>query len=68
MILQSISIILIAMSINYNKYISKIICFFGPLTFGVYLIHEQSLVRGKFIRNLFSRDSNLFSRDSNLLK
>ena len=55
--LQSISIILIAMNINYNKYISKIICFFGPLTFGVYLIHEQELVKRIFMPNLFSRDS-----------
>jgi surface polysaccharide O-acyltransferase-like enzyme len=58
MILQSLSIILLLKDISYNKYISKIICFFGPLTFGIYLLHEHELIKRKFIRNLFSRDSN----------
>ena len=58
MILQSLSIILFVMNINYNKYISAIICFFGPLTFGIYLIHEHELIRDRFIKNLFSKDSN----------
>ena len=56
MILQSISISLFFIQINYNKYISKIICFFGPLTFGVYLIHEHELFRAFIIGNLFSKD------------
>ena len=37
--LQSISIILLFTQIKYNKYLGKIISFFGPLTFGVYLSH-----------------------------
>ena len=56
MILQSISLTLFFIQINYYKYIRKIICFFGPLTFGVYLIHEQELFRAYIIRNLFSKD------------
>jgi len=58
MILQSISLILIVMNINYNKYIGAIICFFGPLTFGIYLIYEHELIRARFIGNLFSKESN----------
>lgn len=58
MILQSISIILLVININYNKYIGRIICFFGPLTFGIYLIHEHELIKGTFIRNIFSKESN----------
>ena len=41
MILQSISLTLFLTNIKYNKYISKIITFFSPLTFGVYLIHDN---------------------------
>ena len=52
MILESISVILILINIHYNKYIAKVITFIGPLTFGVYLIHEHSIVREKIIRNI----------------
>ena len=52
MILQSISSILFLTNINYNKYIAKIISFIGPLTFGVYLIHDNSVVRGVIMRDL----------------
>ena len=58
MILQSISIISLVMNIRYNKYIGRFICFFGPLTFGIYIIHEHEIIREKFIKNLFARDSN----------
>ena len=58
MILQSISITLFCLQINYNKYLGKIITFLGPLSFGVYLVHEHPLVRSYFIGNLFSKDSN----------
>ena len=43
--------------IKYNKYLAKIISFIGPLTFGVYLIHEHTLIRAHIIRNLFAKDS-----------
>jgi surface polysaccharide O-acyltransferase-like enzyme len=58
MILQSISILLFLTQIKYNKYLAKIITFIGPLTFGVYLIHEHKLIRVFIIRNLFAKDSN----------
>ena len=56
-ILQSISVLLFLTQIKYNKFLGKIISFIGPLTFGVYLIHEHSLIRVFFIRNLFAKDS-----------
>ena len=57
MILQSISLTLFFSQIKFNKYIGKIITFLGPLTFGVYLIHENEYVRKNIIGNLFSNDS-----------
>ena len=62
MILQSISLVLLVMNIPYNKYIGKIICFFGPLTFGIYLIHDNELIRGIIIRNLFAKESSKLSQ------
>ena len=64
MILQSISVLLFFTQIKYNKYLAKIIIFIGPLTFGVYLIHEHPLIRSHIIRNLFSKDSNNLSLNS----
>ena len=58
MIFQSICVLLFFTQIKYNKYLAKIITFIGPLTFGVYLIHEHPLIRSNIIRNLFSKDSN----------
>ena len=57
MILQAISITLFFSQIKYNKLIAKIITFFGPLTFGVYLIHENYLVRSYVIGRIFEKDS-----------
>ena len=56
MLAQSFSIILFLMQLKYNKYLGKIILFIGPLTFGVYLIHEHPLVRSYIIRELFNKD------------
>ena len=58
MILQAISIIFLLTNINYNKYITKIINFFGPLTFGVYLIHENKLVIFNITEKIFDNDPN----------
>jgi len=57
MISQSISLTLFFSQIKFNKYIGKIITFLGPLTFGVYLIHENEYVRKNIIGNLFANDS-----------
>ena len=54
MILQSLSLSLFFTQIKYNNYIGKIISFVGPLSFSVYLIHNQidlrysSFLIGKF--------------------
>ncbi len=56
MILQAISITLFFSQIKYHKFIGKIITFLGPLTFGVYLIHENGYVRSYYISNLFIKD------------
>lgn len=59
MILQSITLILFVTNINYNKYIAKIITFIGPLTFGVFLIHDNCIIRNVYIKNIF----NNYSKD-----
>ena len=59
MILQSITLILFVTNINYNKYIAKIITFIGPLTFGVFLIHDNCIIRNVYIKKIF----NNYSKD-----
>jgi hypothetical protein len=59
-VLQTISLSLFILQIKYNKYIAKIISFIGPLTFGVYLIHDNNYIRNNIISRIFSKDpSNL---------
>ena len=52
--IQAISLTLLLMQIKYNKYIAKIISFIGPLTFGVYIIHDNNLVRKNEIRKILN--------------
>ena len=56
-VIQSISITLFFLQIEYNKYIAKIISFIGPLTFAVYLIHMNYIVVDNIINNIFNKDS-----------
>ena len=42
-ITQTISLCLFFLQIHYNKYNGKIICFFGPLAFSIYLIHNSKV-------------------------
>ena len=59
-LIQSLSIVLFLLQINYNNYSSKIITFIGPLTFGVYLIHMNRIFFHNIIRgNLQKIRSNL---------
>ena len=53
-VIQSITISLFCLQIHYNKYIAKIICFTGPLIFGIYLVHEHNLIRQNIITHFFS--------------
>lgn len=61
MVIQTFSIILFFRQIKYHKNIAKIISFCGPLTFGIYLIHNHNLIKRNIIGNLFRRDSNFLS-------
>jgi hypothetical protein len=49
--LQAILITLLFFQLKYNEFLSKFITFFGPLTFGVYLIHFNKNV----VRNYLSK-------------
>ena len=57
MISQGISLILLFSQIKYNKYLSKIISFFGPLTFGIYLIHNHRYIIELEFPNIFKKYS-----------
>ena len=52
-VMQSISITLFFLQIKFNKYLSKIISFFGQLSFGIYLIHINRIVKLNFLRKVF---------------
>lgn len=59
-VIISLSIVIIFSNIKIkNKYLLKIISFFSPLTYGVYLIHNHRLVRVKLIKNHFLWLTNL---------
>ena len=58
MLLQVFSFIIFVAQINFNKYISKIITFIGPLVFDIYLIHENPFIRIIFIKKYFTQYSN----------
>lgn len=47
-IAQSITVCLFFLQIHFNKHIGKIICFLGPLSFGIYLIHIHPLMNYNF--------------------
>lgn len=54
---QSSTICLFFLQIYYNKYIEKIICFFGPLAFGIYLIHSHPILVNNLLRHIFDKES-----------
>ena len=51
-IIQSIAVCLFFMQIHYNKYIAKIICFFGPLAFSIFLIYSHQIIIDNVIRKI----------------
>ena len=53
-IVQAITICLLFLQISYNKYIAKFICFFGPLIFSVYLIHNTNYFINKSMNSFFA--------------
>ena len=54
---QSISLTLFFLQLKYNKYLSKLIVFIGPLTFGVYLIHINTNVSNNYLSKILSGES-----------
>ena len=56
-VIQSITACLFCLQIYYNKYIAKIICFFGPLLFGVYLFHMHYLIKRNIVMHSFDNIS-----------
>lgn len=58
MLLQVFSIIIFVAQINFNKAISKIFNFLGPLTFDVYIIHENTYIHNNYIKTSFNEYPN----------
>ncbi len=52
-IFAAIFLLLIFSRLHIKKSMIKVIRFFAPLTFGIYLIHEEPLIRTRFIENAF---------------
>ncbi len=52
-ILMAICYVILFSKMKFNRFFNAIIKFFAPATFGVYLIHEQSLIRASCISNRF---------------
>jgi len=61
MIIQAFSVVLFFNQIKYHINIARIISSFGPLTFGIYLIHNHNLIKRNIIGNLFGKESNSLS-------
>ena len=57
MLLQACSIIVFLAQIKFIKFTSKILTFIGPLTFDIYLIHENTYIRRNYIKNAFTQYS-----------
>ena len=60
-IIQSITVCLFFLQIHYNKYIAKIICFFGPLAFSIYLIYSNEIFLVNVMKKLFVNQSRNIS-------
>jgi len=54
---QAISLALFFLQLKYNKYLSKLITFVGPLTFAVYLMHDNSNMRNNYLNKIFEGES-----------
>lgn len=53
-LLSAIALLLLFSNICLNKTVTRIVSFFAPLTFGVYLIHEEPLVRQYLVAQRFA--------------
>ena len=66
-IMQSISLTLFFLQIKYNKYLSKIISFFGQFAFGIYLVHNNKIIEENIFPKLFMNDSSNLSLKSTII-
>ena len=66
-IIQSISITLFCLQINYHKYLAYIITFCGKLTFGVYLAHVNQLVIKNIFHKVFRNDPSNLTLSSTII-
>ena len=66
-VIQSISITLFLLQIKFNKYLSKIISFFGKFAFGIYLLHNNSLIEKYLMPKLFMNDPNNLNLNSTII-
>ena len=53
MIVQVFTLIIFIAQIKFNKVLSRIISIFAPLTFDIYLIHENPFIRNNYVKNSF---------------
>lgn len=60
-VIQSISIILLILQINYNDKLGKIISFVGTKTFSVYLIHNNKYIKRNILIRLLDNEKNNIS-------
>ena len=63
----AISISLFCLHIPYNNYLAKVICFIGPLTFSVFLIHRHPFFFANIIKKMFKKENPDLSLHSALL-
>jgi hypothetical protein len=64
---QSISITLFFLQLKYNEYLTKLSTFFGPLTFGVYLIHLNPYVATNYLGKILNGRSNKLTENEVIL-
>lgn len=50
----AVILFLISVKLYFPKFITKLIAFFSPAAFGVYLIHEEPLIKAHFISGKFT--------------
>ena len=63
-VIQSIVVISFFMQIKYNKYIAKVICFLGPLTFSIYLIHLEPIAHDTYFSPIIKNAPSNLSLNS----
>ena len=58
MLLQVISFTIFSAQLQFNNFFSRVLKFIGPLTFDVYLIHDNPYIRNTYISLFFNKYSS----------